>query len=158
MSWDLAIRTAATIAVLGTAVVYGTDTFCAIVLRPALARIDDDAMVAATGYTHLFGDRRMPLPGAVGIIATIASAGAAVLTGHWAQVAAAGVALAALSIWLLIYTRFSAPINRQLTQAAETGRTPSNARALQTKWDSVINLRALLQGVALAALCGVLAL
>ena len=33
----------ALIAVLGTAVVYGTDVFCAMVQRPALARIDDRA-------------------------------------------------------------------------------------------------------------------
>ena len=30
------------IAVMGTAVVYGTDVFCAMVLRPALARVDDE--------------------------------------------------------------------------------------------------------------------
>ena len=33
---------AALIAIMGTAVVYGTDVFCAMVLRPALARVDDE--------------------------------------------------------------------------------------------------------------------
>ena len=41
MDLDLITRAAALIAVLGTAVVYGTDVFCAIVLRPALASVDD---------------------------------------------------------------------------------------------------------------------
>ena len=55
-------RSAALIAVLGTAVVYGTDVFCAIVLRPALASVDDRALVAVTGRVHRYGDRRMPVP------------------------------------------------------------------------------------------------
>src|SRR5262245_55401806 len=42
-------RLAALIAVMGTAVVYGTDVFCAMVLRPALARVDDRALCAVTG-------------------------------------------------------------------------------------------------------------
>lgn len=37
MDLDLVTRVAVLIAALGTAVVYGTDVFCAIVLRPALA-------------------------------------------------------------------------------------------------------------------------
>ena len=45
MAFDFA-RVAALIAVLGIAVVYGTDVFCAIVLRPALASVDDGALVA----------------------------------------------------------------------------------------------------------------
>lgn len=44
----------AVIAVLGTGVVYGTDVFCATVLRPALARIDDRALLATTGNIHRF--------------------------------------------------------------------------------------------------------
>ncbi|EUA25756.1 hypothetical protein I550_0876 [Mycobacterium intracellulare 1956] len=53
----------AAIAVLGTAVVYGTDVFCAVVQRPALARVDDRAMLAVMGNIHRYGDRRMPVPG-----------------------------------------------------------------------------------------------
>jgi hypothetical protein len=65
-------------------------------------------------------------------------------------------ALFLLLIWLVLYTRVSAPINRQLTAAAEAGRPLSNGRALQAKWDSIIDARALLQGLAVAALCVVL--
>ena len=44
---------AALIGVLGTAVVYGTDVFCAMVQRPALALIDDAALVAVMGNVPL---------------------------------------------------------------------------------------------------------
>jgi hypothetical protein len=47
----------------------------------------------------------------------------------------------------------SAPINRQLTSAATAGDLPSNARVLQSDWDRVITARAILQGLAIAALC-----
>ena len=66
MVLDLITRAAALIAVLGSAVVYGTDVFCAIVLRPALASVDDDALVAVTGRVHRYGDRRMPVPWVLG--------------------------------------------------------------------------------------------
>jgi hypothetical protein len=47
----------------------------------------------------------------------------------------------------------SAPINRQLTAAADSGKVLPNVRALQANWDRIINARAILQGLALAALC-----
>jgi Domain of unknown function (DUF1772) len=142
--------------VLGTAVVYGTDVFCAIVLRPALAMVDDSVLVAVMGRVHRYGDRRMPLPGVLGVIATATSAVLAMVAANWVQVIAAAAALVLLLIWLLLYTRVSASINRQLTAAAEAGQRLPNGRALQTKWDSIIGVRAGLQGLAVAALCVVL--
>jgi hypothetical protein len=56
-------------------------------------------------------------------------------------------------IWLLLYLRVSAPINRVLTAAADNHETPANARALQRNWDRIIVPRAILQGLATAALC-----
>lgn len=153
MDIDLFTRTAALLAVLGTAVVYGTDVFCAMVLRPALARVDDRALVAVTGYVHRFGDRRMPLPGVVGVVAAAASTALAAITAHWAQAIAAGAALVLLLIWMTLYLRISAPINRQLTAAADAGQTIANGRALQAQWDRIIGARATLQGLAVAALC-----
>jgi uncharacterized membrane protein len=144
---------AALIAVLGTAVVYGTDVFCAMVLRPALARVDDAALVAVTGYVHRYGDRRMPLPGVLGIVAAAVSAALAAAAGRWTTAALGGTALALLLVWLVIYLRVSAPINRQLTAAAGAGDVPANGRALQASWDGVINARAVLQGLAVCALC-----
>ena len=65
----------AVIAVLGTAVVYGTDVFCAMVQRPALARVDDRALVAVMGNVHHYGDRRMPVPGVLGMAAAVDQCG-----------------------------------------------------------------------------------
>ena len=64
----------ALIAVLGTGVVYGTDVFCALVQRPALAQVDDRALLAVMGNVHRYGDRRMPVPGVIGIAAAVVSA------------------------------------------------------------------------------------
>lgn len=150
---DLMPHTAAVIAVLATGVVYGTDVFCAMVLRPALAAVDDGALLAVTGSVHRYGDRRMPVPGVLGVLATAACAVSAAIAGHAAQAIAAGLALVVLLVWLAIYLGVSAPINRQLTAAALAGRPLPDARALQEKWDRVINVRALLQGLAVAALC-----
>jgi hypothetical protein len=156
MALDLITRVAALIAVLGTAVVYGTDVFCAIVLRPALALVDDDALVAVTGSVHRYGDRRMPVPGVLGVVATATTAVLATLAAHWAQAIAACVALVLLLVWLVLYTQVSAPINRQLTAAADASQPLPNGRVLQAKWDSIIGARAMLQGLALAALCAAL--
>jgi len=144
---------AAVIAVLATGVVYGTDVFCAMVLRPALASVDDGALVVVTGFVHRYGDRRMPVPGVLGVLATAVCVVLAAIDGHAAQAIAAGLALVLLLGWLAIYLGVSAPINRQLTAAALAGRPLPNGRALQGKWDRVINVRALLQGLAVAALC-----
>ena len=54
---------------------------------------------------------------------------------------------------MLLYLRVSAPINRALTAAADNHQTPANARALQRDWDRIIVPRAVLQGLAIAALC-----
>ena len=156
MNLDHITDAAALVAVLGTAVVYGTDVFCAVVLRPALASVDERALVAVAGSVHRYGDRRMPVPGALGVVAAAASAVLATLAAHQTQAIAAGIALILLLAWLALYSRVSAPINRQLTAAADAGETLANGRALQQKWDSIIGLRALLQGLAVAALSVVL--
>jgi hypothetical protein len=153
MALDLITGAAALIAVLGTAVVYGTDVFCAIVLRPALALVDDRALVAVTGSVHRYGDRRMPVPGVLGVLATAASAVLAAVATHWAQAIAAAAALILLLVWIVLYTQVSAPINRQLTAAADARQPLPNGRVLQAKWDRIIGVRAMLQGLALTALC-----
>lgn len=143
----------AVIAVLGTAVVYGTDVFCAAVQRPALARIDDRALLVVMGNIHRYGDRRMPVPGVLGLAASAISAVFAAASGRWAQAGAAGAAVGLLLVWLLVYLRVSAPINRQLTGGVDQPELPTDARALQRNWDKVITIRAALQGLAVAALC-----
>jgi hypothetical protein len=143
----------ALIAVLGTAVVYGTDVFCAMVQRPALAQVDDRALLAVMGNIHRYGDRRMPVPGVLGMVAAAISVAFAAASGRWLQAGAAGVALGLLLIWLVLYLRVSKPINQQLTAGADHPDSPTDARALQRNWDKVITTRATLQGLAVAALC-----
>ena len=147
----------AALAVLAGAVVYGTDVFAAVVLRPALAMLDDSALTQATGRIHQYADRRMPLPGATSILAAAASTLAAGIAGHPVQASLTGAALGALLVWLALYIRIAAPINRELTRAAATHEIPSNARALQQRWDSIIDLRVALQTAALALLVSALA-
>ena len=146
-------RVAALIGVLVTAVVFGTDVFCALVQRPALALVDDGALVAVMGYVHRYGDRRMPFPGVAGMVAAAASAAIAAAAGRWTMAIMAATALALLLVWIVVYIRVSAPINRQLTAAAQAHDVPANARVLQANWDRVINARATLQGLAVCALC-----
>ncbi|HEX8860285.1 MAG TPA: DUF1772 domain-containing protein [Actinomycetes bacterium] len=151
-------RVLAAVAVLAAAVIYGTDVFCAIVQRPALTRVDDRTLTSVMGQVHFYGDRRLPVPGALGLLAAALSTVAAALAGRAAAAAAGAAAVLVLAVWMVIYLRASAPVNRRLTAAALAGYTPSDARALQQRWDSVINARAALQALAVAALCAALAL
>jgi hypothetical protein len=148
-----AIQIAAVIAVLSTGVVYGTDVFCAMVQRPALARVDDRALTTVMGNVHRYGDRRMPIPGALWIIAATTCAAVAGMAGRWAEAIPAATAVGLLLIWIALYTSVSAPINRKLTAAAEAADVPVNVRVLQRNWDRIITTRAVLQGLAVAALC-----
>ena len=129
----LAAHIAALIAVVSTGVGYGTDVFCALVQRPALARVDDATLTAVMGNVHRFGDRRMPVPGILGIIASAAASLLAALAGRPVASATAGAALALLVVWVLLYLRVSAPINRALTAVADKTRdTGQRARCNTT--------------------------
>lgn len=141
------------ISILAGGVVYGTDVFSAIVLRPALALVDDRTLVSTMGHVHDVADKRMPVPGVVGLMSAIVGTVVAAITGHLGATVAGVCAVAPLLIWVAIYVRVSAPINRQLTAASRSGRAPSQARDLQQRWDRVINVRSLLQMVAIVALC-----
>jgi hypothetical protein len=148
----VASQLAALLAIMATGIVYGTDVFCALVERSALARVDDAALTAVMGNVHRFADRRMPVPGVLGVVASAVAAAFAAAADHGAASAAAGAAFVLLVVWVLLYLRISAPINRTLTAAADAGETPANARALQQAWDGVIIPRAVLQGLAVLAL------
>lgn len=148
----LLAQLAALVAILGTGVVYGTDAFCALVQRPALARVDDATLTAIMGNVHRYGDRRMPAPGILGMFAAATASVFAAAAGHPAESATAGVAVFLLVGWVVLYLRISAPINRTLTTAADAHKTPANARALQRDWDRIIVPRAVLQGLAVATL------
>ncbi|MUK01340.1 DUF1772 domain-containing protein [Vibrio cholerae] len=148
----LLAQLAVILALLCVAVVYGTDVFCALVQRPALARVDDVALTAVMGNVHHYGDRRMPVPGAVGLVASAAAAVLAAIAGGTGAAITAGSATLLLISWTVVYARISAPINRTLTAASDDHRTPEDARSLQNSWDRVIVVRAALQGLAVLAL------
>lgn len=148
----------ATAAALATAVIFGTDTLGALVMRPTYAAVDDATMTRVVGLSHRFGNARMPIPGILSVVAGAATALTAFLTGRPAAGVAAGVALLLLLVWLVLFNRVSLPINKVFIEAAEAGQVPAGARRLQERWDSIINLRAALQGVALLGFCLTLAL
>ena len=147
------IEILASLAILANAVIYGTDVFGALVLRPAIAAVDDRTLTQLLGHIHRIADRRFPAIGAGGLIAAMATAALAGASGHWVSGAAAALATFALVIFLAIYNRVSKPVNTALTAAALADRVPGDARQLQARWDSVINARVALQTLALAALC-----
>jgi hypothetical protein len=141
------------LAILANAVIYGTDVFGAIILRPAIAAVDDRTLTQLLGHIHRIADRRFPPIGAGGLIAALATAALAAASGRWVSAAAGALATVALIAFLALYNRVSKPVNTALTAAAVADRVPNNARQLQARWDSVINARVALQAVALVALC-----
>ena len=148
----------ASAAALATAVIFGTDMLGALVMRPTYAAVDDATMTRVVGVSHRYGNARMPLPGILSVVAGAATAVTAFLTGRPAAGVAAGIALLLLLAWLVLFNRISLPINKVFIEAAEAGQVPAGARRLQQRWDSIINLRAALQGVALLGFCLTLAL
>ncbi|MBF9066750.1 DUF1772 domain-containing protein [Streptacidiphilus fuscans] len=143
----------AVVGILANGIVYGTDFFCALVQRSALANVDDAMLTKVMGEVHRFGDKRMPAPGVVGLVTALACAVVAGVGGHTAAAVAAGVGTVALVAWLVVYAKVSAPVNKALTTAADEGTTLPNARALQATWDGVINLRVALQLIGVLGLC-----
>jgi uncharacterized membrane protein len=147
----------AALAALAAAVIYGTDVFAALVLRPAFAALDDGMLTQAAGRIHQYADQRMPIPGAISILAAVASTICAGIAGQPLEAGLTGGALVALLVWLALYIRVAAPINRELTNAAVAHEVPTHTRAMQRRWDSIIDLRVALQTAALALLISALA-
>jgi hypothetical protein len=56
-----------------------------------------------------------------------------------------------LILFVIIYDRFSKPINRLQTEAAKTGRRLDNAPALQAFWDRSLMMRVPLLAVSMLA-------
>lgn len=155
---DLIIGTAATFAILALAVIFGTDVVSAVVFRPVYAEIDDRSLVQVTGRGHYYGDRRLPVVGILGTVLTAATVVLSLLWGTPVAAAAAALALLLLLVWLTLFARISAPINKKLTAAALADDVPSDARALHTRWESIIPLRAVLLGLSILFLCATILL
>jgi len=95
---------AAAIGIGSARIIHGTDVFCALVLRPAAADASPSSIADLIGRTHDYGDRRLPIPGALSVLAAaIAAAARRTTLGR----AGGSVALAALPAWLGIYARTS---------------------------------------------------
>ncbi len=75
----------AIIGVMAAGIIYGTDVFCAIVQRPALTKIDDATVTAVMGRVHQYGDRRLPVPGVIGILAAAVTTAAMAISGSPAK-------------------------------------------------------------------------
>ena len=151
------IEILAGVAILANAVIYGTDVFGAIVLRPAIAAVDDRTLTQLLGHIHRIADVRLRNITVVGLITAVATAAVAAASGHWVSAAAGALATLAVIIFIAVYNRVSKPVNTVLTTAALADQVPRDARQLQARWDSVINARVALQTIALAALCVALA-
>ena len=61
-----------------------------------------------------------------------------------------------LILFVVIYARLPKPINRLQTEAARTGKSLNNGRALQASWDRSVMIRVPLLVVSLLAQCLVL--
>ena len=151
-----AIGVTAVLAILSLAVIFGTDMSVAVVQRAVYAELDDRTMVRVVGRGHYYGDRRFPVIGIGGTIATAATVVLAFLSVSPLAGALAATGLALLLVWLVLFATIAKPINNVLTAAASTGDIPTDARALQARWESIIPLRATLLGVAIALLCATL--
>ncbi|MFD6351544.1 DUF1772 domain-containing protein [Nocardia tengchongensis] len=148
----------ATVAVLANAVVYGTDVCGAVIMRSVYRKLDDATVTISAGWGHYYGDKRMPVVGAGGVVTAVLTLVIALAAGKIGAAVAAGIAVAALLTWLAFYVRVAKPINTQQTAAAQSGVIPANARALQDKWDSILKYRVALQFIAIAGLCATLIL
>jgi hypothetical protein len=135
-------------ALLGAAAVYGTDVFFCVVGRTALAHVSDAALVETMGRLHEVADRRMPIFGVIGALASIAFSR---VSWPWAL-----SAVAAQVLWIAVYRSVAAPVNAELTRHARARSVPADARALQARWDGVIVLRVFLMGFAVVALAAAL--
>src|SRR6516165_4378399 len=78
------------LAILANGVTYGTDVFGAIVLRPAIAAVDDRTLTQLLGHIHRIAEIRLRNIGVPGLIAAIGTAAIAAASGHWVSAAAGG--------------------------------------------------------------------
>lgn len=134
---------------ISTAVIFGTDMFFLTVGRSALRLASQSAATEVMGFIHLFGDKRMPIWGILAMLSNlllILFSG----SGHRAFYL---LSLSMLVLFLVIFDRFSKPINRLQTEAAKTGRRLDNARVLQASWDRSLVMRVPLLAVSMLAQC-----
>ena len=138
------------LAILCVGVTYGTDAFFALVGQRALVLSSEGGVTDVMGHIHEVADARMPIVGALGILATVAFL---VLAGLGTIASTLGiVALVALLLFLVLYTVYSKPINVKLKQAARSGQVLVDVRQLQARWKRVVVARTILLLIAMVCL------
>lgn len=138
------------VAVLSVGVIYGTDTFFALIGRKALADSSEAAIADVIGHVHEVADARMPIFGVLGLLTSLAFlvlVGLGTLASHLGL-----IALIAQVLFLVLYTRYSKPINVQLRQAARSQLVPADTRQMQERWDRVVVIRACLLFITMVCL------
>jgi len=140
--------------ILSTVLVWGTDIFFLTVGRSALRLASISAVTEVMGFLHMFADTRMPIWGASAILSNFLL----VLFGRTGQRWLYGVALLTLLVFVIVYNRWSKPINRLQTEAAKSGRNLENGRDLQTAWARSLVIRVPLLMLSMLAQCAVLLL
>jgi hypothetical protein len=130
-----------------TAVIFGTDMFFLTVGRPALRLASQSAATEVMGFVHLFGDRRMPIWGILAIVSNLLL----VLFGTRGHRTFYLLSLSMLILFVVIYNRFSKPINQLQTEAAKNGGRLDNARLLQASWDRSLMMRVPLLSISILA-------
>jgi hypothetical protein len=137
----------ALVGLISTAVIFGTDTYFLTVGRPALRLASPSTATEMMGFLHLFGDRRMPIWGVLAILSNLLLA----VLGTSQHRAFYLLSFSMLILFVVIYNRFSKPINRLQTEAAKTGGKLDNARALQASWDRSLMVRVPVLGICMLA-------
>ena len=138
------------VAIVATAVVFGTDVFFALVGKKAAAKSKDGSIADLMGHFHEVADARMPFFGAAAILASLLQL---IIAGlHNTQGQLACLALLALLVHLIVYLTVAKPVNNIMVDAIKFGRLVNNIRELQLRWDKVISLRALLLLLAITSL------
>jgi len=138
------------IAIVATAVVFGTDVFFALVGKKAATKSKDTSIADVMGHFHEVADARMPVIGATAIVSTLLQV---LIAGfHTIQAQLAALSLVALLIHLTIYLTVARPVNNVMVDVVKFGRMVNNIRELQQRWDKVIGLRAALLFIAITGL------
>jgi hypothetical protein len=144
---NLLIYTLNGVAIVATAVVFGTDVFFALVGKKAAAKSKDASIADLMAHFHEVADARMSFIGITAIVTTLMQvifAGAKSVQGQLSI-----VSLTALLVHLAIYFIVSKPVNNIMVESVKFGRLVSNIRALQQQWDKMIGLRAFLLLIAI---------
>src|ERR1700757_2568585 len=143
---------ASLVGILSTAVLCGTDMFFLTIGRPALRLASPSAGTEVMGFFHMFADARMPIWGVSAILSNLLLVVLSRTGKRWFYFAS----LLMLILFVVIYARFSKPINRLQAAAARTGESIDNGRDLQTSWDRTVMIRVPLLVVSFLAQCLVL--